>query len=200
MTDWLLAHSVVYRLWQLPFAERKLAPILRRGEISLARRVLDVGCGPGTSAAHFAGADYLGIDVNPDYIASAKRRHSRRFMVADVTKYSAADEERFDFIFVNSLLHHLETTAVSRLLSHLTTLLTDDGHVHILDLVMPAEHLSISRILARADRGDFPRPLGEWQALFSAAFEVVEFEAYPLGIGGITLWNMIYCKGRTPRT
>jgi hypothetical protein len=53
--------------------------------------------------------------------------------------------------------------------------------------------------LARADRGAFPRPLEEWRALFDEAFDVVEFEPYPLGFAGVTLWNMVYCKGRSRR-
>jgi trans-aconitate 2-methyltransferase len=199
VTDWLLERPLVYRMWQLPFAERKLAPLLRRGEIASARRVLDVGCGPGTSALHFAHTDYLGVDINPEYVASARRRYSRRFVVADVTEYTATREGKFDFIFLNSLLHHLETNAVRRLLAHLTTLLTDEGHIHILDLVLPTQRVSISRLLARADRGNYPRLLAEWRDLFTESFDISEFEPYPLGIGGVTLWNMVYCKGRSRR-
>jgi SAM-dependent methyltransferase len=198
LTDWLLERPLVYRMWQKPFVEQKLTPILRSGDITRARRVLDVGCGPGTNTSQFGNADYLGIDINPSYIASAKRRYGRRFVVADVTSYSATAEGRFDFIFVNSLLHHIDTPGVRRLLSHLATLLSDDGHVHILDLVLPPERFSISRALARADRGDFPRPLEEWRDLFGEAFEIVRFEPYPLVAGGAILWNFVYCKGRVP--
>jgi hypothetical protein len=111
----------------------------------------------------------------------------------------AANEGTFDFIFANSLLHHLETEAVRRLLSHLSTLLSVDGHIHILDLVLPRKRFSISNALARLDRGDFPRPLGEWRRLFEQSFDVVEFEPYPLGAAGVTLWSMIYFKGRARR-
>jgi hypothetical protein len=68
-----------------------------------------------------------------------------------------------------------------------------------LDLVLPPERFSISRLLARLDRGGFARPLGEWRTLFGDAFDVVEFELYPLGAAGVTLWNMVYCKGRSPQ-
>jgi len=199
VTGWLLEHSLVYRAWQLPFADRKLAPILRRGEIARARRVLDVGCGPGTNAPHFSHADYLGIDVNSEYVASASRRFGRRFVAADVTEFSVSDQEPFDFIFVNSLLHHLDSKSVRGLLSHLAMLLSDNGFVHILDLVLPAHRFSASRVLARADRGNFPRPLDEWRELFTNAFDVVELEPYSLGFGRLTLWNMVYCKGRSRR-
>jgi SAM-dependent methyltransferase len=192
----LLEHSFVYRLWQLPFAERKLAPILRGDDITRARRVLDVGCGPGTNAPHFEGADYLGVDINPAYIENARKRFGRRFLAVDVTEYSAQDEGKFDFIFVNSLLHHIDTGDVRRLLAHLSTLLPADGHIHILDLVMPHDRWSIGGVLARADRGDFPRPLAEWRELFSEALDVVRFEPYSLGVAGVVLWNMVYCKAR----
>jgi SAM-dependent methyltransferase len=180
----------------MPFARRKLAPIERRGDIRRARRVLDVGCGPGTNARYFESADYLGVDINPRYIEDARQRYGRSFVVADVTTFSVPPEEKFDFILANSLLHHIDTQAVRRLLAHLSTLLSEDGHVHVLDLVLPAERFSISRLLARLDRGDFPRPLDEWRRLFREAFDVVELETYPLGAGGLTLWNMVYCKGR----
>lgn len=191
----IMENTLAYRLWQAPFAERKLDPIRASGGFDGIRRVLDVGCGPGTNTHHFAGADYLGMDINPGYIADARRRHRREFIVADVTTYTVDPRERFDFILVNSLLHHLSTPDVARLLRHLSTLLSDDGHVHILDLVLPTER-SISRRLARWDRGDYPRPLEEWRRLFGDAFEPVRFEPYALSALGTPLWQMVYFKGR----
>lgn len=198
IVDRLLEHSFVYRAWQQPFAERKLAPIVATGDIPRARRVLDVGCGPGTNAPHFEHVDYIGVDINADYIANASRRFARRFIVADVTTWTPEAEGRFDFILLNSLLHHLATGDVRALLSHLGGLLTEDGHIHILDLVLP-QKLSISRALARADRGDYPRPLEQWRAIFSDILDVEHLEPYSLGVGGVTLWNMVYCKARSKR-
>jgi SAM-dependent methyltransferase len=191
----LMELSVLYRLWQAPFQEQKLAPLYAHNDVARARRVLDVGCGPGTNTAHFARADYLGIDVNPSYIDDARRRHGREFVVADVTQHEIASAEPFDLILANSLFHHIDTASTRRILARLATLLSDDGHVHVFDLVLP-EGLSVSRALARADRGDFPRPLEEWRDLFTAAFEPVVFEPYPLSAAGMTLWNMVYFKGR----
>jgi trans-aconitate methyltransferase len=193
-----MEHTLAYRVWQAPFAERKLAPLMAHNDLSRARRVLDVGCGPGTNTQHFAGADYLGIDFNPAYIESARRRHGREFVVADVTTYEVSHEQRFDLILANSLFHHIDSANVRRILAHLSTLLADDGYVHVFDLVLP-ERPSISRFLARADRGEYPRPLEEWRELFTSAFEPVVFEPYPLGTAGMTLWSMVYFKGRARR-
>jgi SAM-dependent methyltransferase len=193
--EFLLEQSPVYRLWQAPFAAVKLAPVLAHNDLQRVRRVLDVGCGPGTNTPRFAHADYLGIDINPRYIEFARRKFNRQFIVADVTTYHVSPEERFDFILVNSFLHHIDSPAVRRILSHLGGLLSAGGHVHILELVLPNDR-SLARRLAEWDRGNYPRPLEEWRALFAESFELVVFEPYPLKALGTTLWNMIYCKGK----
>ena len=190
-----MEHVAAYRLWQSPFAEKKLDPVRRHNDFGAARRVLDVGCGPGTNARHFAHADYLGLDINPEYVAYARRRYGDRFAVADVTRYESPAGRGFDWILVNSFLHHVSDSDARRILSHLATLLTDDGHVHILDLVMP-ERGGIARLLARWDRGDDPRPLEEWRRMFSEAFLPVAFDPFPLPLAGVTLWAMVYFKGR----
>lgn len=199
LTASLLEHTLVYRLWQAPFAEQKFAPVVANNNLNEVRRVLDVACGPGTNTHHFDHSDYLGIDLNERYIQHARSRSRRRFLVADACTYRVPSNERFDFILVNSFLHHLGNADVANILSHLRTLLTDDGHIHLLELVMPPEP-SIARRLARWDRGKFARPLDEWKTIFSEFFEPVVVTPFPLVGLGATLWNMIYFKGkvRTP--
>lgn len=142
-----------YRLWQAPFAERKLEPLRRHNDFPSIRRVLDVGCGPGTNTRHFAHADYLGLDINPLYIIYARRLYQRKFVVTDVRNYESATGAKFDFILVNSLFHRIDLDGTRRILSHLGTLLADGGHIHILDLVMPVRP-GLPRSLARWERGD----------------------------------------------
>jgi len=190
-----LERTWVYRAWQAPFAGQKFVPVLAHNSMKSVRRVLDVACGPGTNTNFFADADYLGIDFNERYIRAARKRYGRNFVVADVRKYVAAPEDRFDFVLVNSFLHHLDTSDVLGILTHLQSLLAEDGHIHILELVLP-EQPSIARVLAHWDRGKFARPLEEWRHLFGRLFEPVIFEPYLLTGLGTTLWNMVYFKGR----
>ena len=117
-------------------------------------------------------------------------------------RYDVAPDQRFDFILVNSFLHHVDDASVRRILGHLATLLTDDGHVHALELVMPEpdeRDAGMARRLARWDRGDYARPLEAWRALFSASLEPVVFEPYSLTGLGMKLWSMVYFKGRARR-
>jgi len=194
----VMENTAAYRIWQAPFADKKLAPVLRHNDLSKVRRVLDVGCGPGTNTRYFAASDYLGVDMNEKYVAYARERFGRKFVAADVTSTAIGDGGKFDFVLCNSFFHHVDTPGVQRILDHLATLVSDDGHVHVLDLVLP-DRPSIAKLLARLDRGDWPRPLPEWKELFTRAFEPVLFEPYPLTGFGVTLWNMVYFKGRPRR-
>ena len=193
--NYLLEQTAVYRLWQAPFASAKLQPLLANNSIARARRVLDVGCGPGTNTPLFAHSEYLGLDINPGYITHARRKYQREFLVADVSSYDQNPSAPFDFILVNSFLHHLETPATSSILRRLQSWLSPDGHIHLLELVLP-QNPGIPKFMARFDRGKFARPLQEWRDLFEQSLDVVQFEPYPLGTLGLTLWNMVYCKGR----
>jgi SAM-dependent methyltransferase len=194
LKDAILGNSLVYRLWMAPFAEPKLRPVLSNNDLTTVRRVLDIGCGPGTNTRHFLNCDYLGIDSNEEYISSARRRFGQRFMVADVTTLVLPFDRRFDFVLINSFLHHLDDTQVRRLLSYVADLLSEDGCVHITELVLP-DRSSIPRLLARLDRGHYARRLERWQELFNEVFRPVFFWPYSVTGFGVPLWNMVYFKG-----
>jgi SAM-dependent methyltransferase len=166
--------------------------------VTAARRVLDVGCGPGASARHFESAYYLGLDINPEYIEFARARYQGDFQVADITTYEVRTAQRFDLILVNSFLHHVDDAAARRILKQAGSLVTDDGHIHVFDLVLPEER-SVARFLARKDRGEHPRPLEVWRQILSEFFEPELVRPYPLAFLGVTLWNMVYFRGRTKR-
>ena len=191
----IMEFTAAYRWWQAPFVQAKLAPVLRHNDLSHAQRVLDVGCGPGTNCGFFGHADYLGLDINPRYIDYARDRYGRRFDVADIRTYETPADERFDFVLMNSLLHHIDEANVRRMLLQLRGVLADGGHVHIIDLVLP-NRKGIPRTLAQCDRGDFARPLEAWEEIFGEFYESVVLEPFDVRLGGIRLWNLVYFKGK----
>jgi SAM-dependent methyltransferase len=195
LLNYLLEKTSIYALWQAPFAQDKVQPVLRFNDITRVRRVLDVGCGPGTNTGLFAHADYLGIDINPNYIERAKRKYRRKFVVADVTTYDDGALGKFDFILINSFLHHLNDEDTHKILDRVAQLLTGDGHVHILELVSPQDR-SIAQFLVRADRGKHSRSIEAWRSIFDQHLDVIVFEPYNLKLLGVKLWNMVYCKGK----
>jgi SAM-dependent methyltransferase len=191
----VLEHPAVYAAWQAPFVAEKFAPVERSLKRQTVRRVLDVGCGPGTNAQRFSGADYVGVDINPCYLEVARARHKGMFVQADLASDKTLALGCFDTILVNSLLHHLDDQAVDALLASLATMLAPGGAVHVLELVRP-DRLSLPSAMAALDRGRYARTLDRWRGLLDRYFDAVAFEPYTFGWG---LWSMVYFQG-APRS
>jgi SAM-dependent methyltransferase len=192
--DRLLELPLVYQTWQAPFASAKLKPFLARVGPERTGRVLDIGCGPGTNARVFTGAEYVGIDINPDYIRLASSRFPGRFVVGDVTDETIFPDEQFDCVFANSLMHHLDDESVRNLLARMARLTAPGGKVHVLDLVLPP-NASAGRLLARMDRGRFARPVGHWRTVLTEHLREEHFQPYSFGLPFLSLWDMIYFVG-----
>ena len=194
----LLEQPFVFNLSQLLFSRQKFAHILGHNNLKQVRAVLDVGCGPGTNAPRFAHTRYLGIDINERYIRLARDRYHRDFIVADVTTSDAIPAGSYDFILVNSFLHHIDTPDAQRVLSRASEFLTPDGHLHSVELVLP-EKTGIPRWLALHDRGKFPRSLSTWREIFTDKLETVIFEPFAIRHLGQTIMELVYFKGRVKR-
>lgn len=190
--DRIMEHPAVYAAWQAPFVAQKFAPVERRLKEQNIRRILDVGCGPGTNAPRFADADYVGVDINERYLAIARSKYRGQFIQADLETAELSSLGTFDTILVNSFLHHLPDDAVARILRQLQPLLDPDGTVHLLELVLP-ERPSLAKMMARLDRGRYARRLAAWRDLFDAHFEPLVVEPYQYAGG---LWAMLYFQGR----
>ena len=65
----------------------------------------------------------------------------------------------------------------------------------MIDLILP-EKRGIARYLTENDRGDYPRPWEDWQELLSRHFEPLVQLPFPVGIGRVELWRLLYFKGR----
>lgn len=71
-------------------------------------RILDVGCGLGDFAAWMDAngirADYTGIDLTPELIAEATRRHpGRRFLAGGILDPDLLPEERYDYVLASGI-------------------------------------------------------------------------------------------------
>ena len=42
-------------------------------------KILDLGCGPGTSARYFRSEDYVGIDISSEYLSDARKCNPATF-------------------------------------------------------------------------------------------------------------------------
>ena len=95
-----------------------------------AKRLLDIGCGPGTFIGNYLdGTEALGIDASAPQIEYANRHYStgfHRFSTQPVAALADA-RERFDAITMIELLEHLAADEAVRLLTQARELLAPDG-------------------------------------------------------------------------
>ena len=103
-----------------------------------------------------------------------------------------SEYEVFRATFRNEI--HLPDETVDALFARMAALTAPGGRTHVLDLVLPARP-SPALLLARLDRGDYPRPVAEWAQRFGRHFRIEHQELYPLGLPGVPLWWMIYLVG-----
>lgn len=132
---------------------------------------LDVGCGTGFLRDHLREADYLGVDLNPKYIAAARRKRGDCFQVGNALELDAIGRQ-FDRVVCVGLLHHLDDGQVRRALSQCCARLKPGGELFIIDALMPQGKNPVGRALRESDNGAHVRLLAGWKELFAAELEI----------------------------
>lgn len=153
-----IGHSTVRRYTQLLVAEVPL---------SADTKVLDLGCGTGATRKLIPG-HYVGIDINPDYVASAKRiRSGGEFIAMDATKLSFPDAS-FDQVISVATTHHLDGGQLQAMALEALRVVKPGGAFHIIDAILPVNPRDRAKeMFFRMDRGRFPRKLEDLVATVS---------------------------------
>lgn len=139
-------------------------------------KVLDIGCGTGGILEYLPGVDYLGFDMNPDYVEAASKRFGpgNRFICANVNKAPAEAEGSFDRVLALGSLHHLEDPEVMILLNLARRLLAPGGRLVTLDSSYRDGQPSLARFLIDRDRGQNTRTEQAYVGLARSVFPCVE--------------------------
>ena len=176
----LLEHPFFYELAQTlngwySGAQRRLVEEFVEPEPG--QRILDVGCAAGHMLTYLPGTDYVGLDLNPAYIAKAKQRHpDKRFMVADAASPEVAQLGEFDRVLLFGLLHHLNDDEASKLFATARRLLAPGGRVISVDNCWYEGQSAFERYMVRNDRGQFVRVSGGYEALARQSFSQVKVD------------------------
>jgi len=141
-------------------------------------RLLDIGCGTASLLDYLpADVGYTGFDLNPAYIAHARRRYGDRghFYCARVgQEHAVLEEDGFDFVVAKSVLHHLTDAEAHHLLASAHHLLRPGGVFISSDTVFHDGQRRVARFLAAIDRGGSVRWPDAYRALADAYFPDVE--------------------------
>jgi len=106
------------------------APTLHETAASLAgdvtaKRVLDVGCGPGGYASAFASATYVGLDLSIGMLEESRTRSgATNLAVADAQRLPISSDA-FDVVLAMHMLYHVPDRALA--IAELARVVTRDG-------------------------------------------------------------------------
>ena len=174
-----LAHPGIYELWShavggVRCRDRLVNEHVRPVE---ATRVLDLGCGTGEILTFLpSGVRYVGVDMNPGYIASAHERFASRqaeFHVGDVTALGAG-LSGFDCVLAFGVVHHLDDAGAESLFRSAASALVPTGRLVTVDGVFTEPQGRVARTIIGYDRGQFVRNPDAYATLARTAFSTVE--------------------------
>jgi SAM-dependent methyltransferase len=162
---------------------RAIRAVIRRYlRADVALRTLDLGCGPGAFSPLFAAQSYVGVDVNPRYIAYARRHFKGVFVEADARSVDRPDAS-FDQILVFGLLHHLDDAAARAVLAEMRRLLAAGGHALVIEDVPAVSRLNLlGHLIHSAENGEHIRRVEEYRRLYCEPFEIESEETLRSGI------------------
>jgi SAM-dependent methyltransferase len=171
----VLARPQLYELWSYLVGGKRGRSTLVREHVrpKPGTRVLDLGCGPGELVKYLGDVEYVGIDIDPTYIAHARRVHGERadFRVGNVAELDP-DLREFDVVVAFGVLHHLDDVGAARLVEGAAEALKQDGRLVTVDPTLTPAQSRAARWVILADRGHYVRTPREYERLAAPLFEV----------------------------
>lgn len=139
-------------------------------------RILDIGCGPADILKQLEGVEYVGLDSNPAYIDSARKRYGHRatFLCEEVGRNTFNGFSSFDIVLAHGLVHHLNDDEATGFFQLARSVLRSGGRLVTADGCYLEGQSPIARFLLSIDRGDFVRSRDQYVSLASTAFPDVK--------------------------
>ncbi len=141
-------------------------------------KILDIGCGPGSMVDYLPkSVEYVGFDLNPKYIASAKKKYKERgeffcSSVSDAPVHQCAG--KFDIAIATGILHHLDDDEAAQLFQIAHAHLETGGMLVSIDPVLIPNQPRIAKYLISKDRGQRVRKPEEYTRLAKKRFRSIE--------------------------
>jgi len=180
----------------LKFEDERTRPardLLARVPLAKARKIADLGCGPGNSTEllleRFPDAEVTGIDSSPAMLVAARKRLPQcRFIEADIGQWQP--EQGIDLLFANAVFHWVPDHA--KVLARLAEALAPGG---VLAVQMPDNLAEPLHVLAAQTAIE-----GPWAARLARATEVREqildpagyYDVLKPGMARVDIWRTAY--------
>ena len=135
-------------------------------------KILDIGCGSGEISRFFNNLDYIGIDVNPDYIEFARRIYKKNFELMNAQKLRFK-KRYFDYVVIIGVLHHMDDKNCNLILNEITRVIKDNGKIIIIEDVNTQSRIDLfGNLIRKLDVGEHIRTKKEWVELLSKKINI----------------------------
>ena len=136
-------------------------------------RVIDIGCGPAQALQSLPDVEYLGLDIDPKYIAFARRTYGDKgiFVVGDTR--SLRSDTRFkdaDIVIAVSVLHHLDDEEAEDCFRFAYDALKGGGRLICHDACWIPNQGTFSKCIMSHDRGRNIRTEQQYRQLAAKVF------------------------------
>ena len=159
----------------------------RRGD-----KVIDIGCGPAQALQSLPEVEYLGLDIDSDYIAFARRTYGNKgtFVVGDPG--SLRGDSRFkdaDIVIAVGVLHHLDDEEAADCIRFAYDALKRGGRLICHDACWVPNQGAFSKCIMSHDRGRNIRTEQQYRQLAAKVFRNVHawVDPKPLRIPYVTI-------------
>jgi SAM-dependent methyltransferase len=155
-------------------------------------KVIDIGCGPARVLQSLPDVEYLGLDINPDYIAFAEQAYGDKgtFVVGDTR--SLRSDSRFknaDIVIAVSVLHHLDDEQAADCIRFAYDALKRGGRLICHEACWIPNQGAVSRYIMSKDRGRNIRTEQQYRQLAAKVFRNVDawVDTKPMRIPYVTV-------------
>jgi SAM-dependent methyltransferase len=155
-------------------------------------KVIDIGCGSAQALRCLPEVEYLGLDTNSQYIASARRTHGSKgtFIIGDT--HSLRGDSRFqnaDIVIAIGVLHHMDDQDAAHCIRFAYDALKEGGRFIFHDPCWIPNQGALSRYFMARDRGRNIRTEQQYRQLAAKLFRNVDasVDTRPMRIPYVTV-------------
>jgi SAM-dependent methyltransferase len=155
-------------------------------------KVIDIGCGPVRALERLPNVEYVGFDINPDYIAFAKRTYGSKGTFVIGNTRSLRDDSRFkdaDIAIAIGVLHHLDDEEAVDCFRFAYDALKGGGRLICHEACWIPNQGAFSKYIMSHDRGRNIRTEQQYRQLAGKVFRTVHawVDPKPMRIPYITI-------------
>jgi len=178
----ILNFPFTYRLWSNFVISKRKRNFFIKEHIRPVKgyRFLDIGCGTGDIIKHLPDIDYIGFDMNKNYIDSAKKRFGKygTFLCKKLSNAILNEFSLFDIVLADGILHHLDDSEALQLFEFAYKLLKKTGRLITKDGCYINEQSKIVKFILSKDRGYHVRTKEDYLSLATKFFPNVKVSIY----------------------